>query len=580
MPLKINFKGFTIIYPGVYTNIDVSRLENIISGVSGILALIGSARDGISKEPVIFTDIFEAINHYGSGDLVDALYIASNSFANPPTPPPQVIICYRTNPVQRASFTIQSIKGINILKIYSRYWNLKGNQDWFNLSKDTNTNTFTLNAKGKEGLITKTFGNWFLKITNITSDKIIHIKIEKRTTGKYFVVEIIDQNTNNIEQTFEFEIFEGYLIQNLINDLGVISAIQVEPNLSELGFETINLDLVDININPNERYIFSAYGYELKEALENVFDVEVLSDFEEPQEYQTTFLQGAVENFPSTQDIIDGINAIKNLPATQIAICDSNKTSFQGWVSVLLSQLNENNSAKGRNERQAYLGVDVETKEEAIQISSSLQSPYIVLFIQKGIWNIAGRNKKLPPWAFGVACASMKASAPLGKPLTFKYPRVVSIDDKLFGKPINENIDLITKGICLVDKVEKGIRIIRGNTTYFLTQNDALISEEVVQIFLAIKKSIRENLEDRFIGEIFTNPIDLITNAIQSILDSFVGIGVLVPTTDEQGNPLPPYRNLQVKREGDTILWSVEATTNMGINFIVGDVILTKLKFI
>ena len=236
-------------------------------------------------------------------------------------------------------------------------------------------------------------------------------------------------------------------------------------------------------------------------------------------------------------------------------------------------------SISGKNERHAFVGLNL-NKQAAITEATLLQS-WDTTFVTQSITlptstdNFisglpAGTFIQMPEWAAAVTLAGLRAGAPLGEPLTWKYVRAFGVTQTSDWTPKNDAEDLILNGVTVFENVAgKGIRIIKCITTYTRANNDAYTEESLVQGWKNIAYEWRTAIEDRYTGTrgLLSNVQTVVpfSNAILSrlrdqgqIADSYI-----------DGAFIPGYREIRANLSGDVLSLSASVSPVPGINFIL-----------
>lgn len=114
-----------------------------------------------------------------------------------------------------------------------------------------------------------------------------------------------------------------------------------------------------------------------------------------------------------------------------------------------------------------------------------------------------GEIVTFPEWASALAAAGMRAGAPLGEPITWKYAQMFGVtSDASWSESNNDDVvALELNGVTVINNIQgKGFRIDKGITTFTKSDNDAYTEETIVQIWKNVAYELRSTLEDVYVG--------------------------------------------------------------------------------
>src|SRR5262249_30193254 len=115
----------------------------------------------------------------------------------------------------------------------------------------------------------------------------------------------------------------------------------------------------------------------------------------------------------------------------------------------------------------------------------------------------AGQSVFFPEWAGACVGAGMRAGAPLGEPLTWKFANVSGVSsDSSWAEASNSGVTLIElNGGVVINTVRgRGFRFDKVITTYTRSNNDAYSEETLVQLWKLVAFNLRQALQDAFVG--------------------------------------------------------------------------------
>lgn len=237
-------------------------------------------------------------------------------------------------------------------------------------------------------------------------------------------------------------------------------------------------------------------------------------------------------------------------------------------------------STKGKNERQAYIGMKG-TKSQVLAQAGVLNSFNTCLSAQKvTALNELATLEQFEEYAFAVMQAGMRAGAELGEPLTWKYLRANALTQDASWNPTDDGEDMILGGVLIAETVpNRGFRIVKGVTTYTREDNDAYTEESVVMGWKNVSYELRTHLENLFIGrKVSPTNISGLKSQADAKLSQLRAAGAIVDSIFADGSRELAYRNLEVTASLDTVTLSVVVSPVSGINFILNNIYLVPAQ--
>lgn len=282
-------------------------------------------------------------------------------------------------------------------------------------------------------------------------------------------------------------------------------------------------------------------------------------------------------------DALGGVRANQVVPLISEDLAGLGQGSTATFASVL-AQVDAHvafySSTKGKNERQAYVGKKG-TKSQVLAAAASLNSLHTCLSSQQvTVLNEAATLEQMPEWAFAVQQAGMRAGAELGEPLTWKYLRVSDIAQDASWNPQDDGEELILGGCLIAEKVpSRGVRIVKGITTFTREDNDAFTEESVVNGWKNISFELRTHLENLFTGRrVSPQNISAVKSQADAKLSQLRAAGQIVDSVFPDGSRELAYRQLEVSASLDTVNVSVVVSPVSGINFILNNIFLVPAQ--
>jgi hypothetical protein len=182
--------------------------------------------------------------------------------------------------------------------------------------------------------------------------------------------------------------------------------------------------------------------------------------------------------------------------------------------------------------------------------------------------------------------AGMRAGADIGEPLTYKYIRALGLQFGTSTAPLSTTDlnSLLLNGVSPVERdlTSGAFRIVKCTTCYIKTQNNALMEESIIQGLGAVTKDLRKGLDTLTGTKATLGQISNIEDILKVILTQYGpedegGNGFLIRSIGDDGNALPPFRDIAVTigvypDPSDVARVSVTVTPVSGINFILNTI--------
>jgi len=236
-------------------------------------------------------------------------------------------------------------------------------------------------------------------------------------------------------------------------------------------------------------------------------------------------------------------------------------------------------STIGKSEREAWIGLHL-GKAPAISEANLINDFNAVMVIQQlnlptsapnfpTQGTAVGTFTNFPEWATALSLACMRAGAPLGEPLTWKYVRGFGLANTADWTVLNDANDLLLNGITVLELIPAGIRVIRCLTTYSRDNNDAYTEESVVQAWKDIAYTWRTALENRYTGTrgLLSN-VQTVVPYSKVVLDALRQQGEIADSFIN-GAVVPGFRDITASLSGDVLTVTGTVSPVEGINFIL-----------
>lgn len=600
MTTQVLFNGAVIVRPGAYTQIDASQFQSTVLQGLGIVGLVGEADQGPPRTVQSFLTAVDVRKTYVSGDLVEAAAIVADPSADPRIPTgAQQIVCYKVNgstksTVTSAPFTFTSLQwgvsqnNITVAIAVSSpgFVVTVNNLDAFgSLLSETSpvvggTGKFTIQYTGAGSAATMTINATTLTttVTGATADNLSLSFADYPTlaqllqaiaaTGKYTVASLVT-NSNSFSS----------------GQLDGVTAVDIKTSLTTVFAK--NADIVNW-VNTNSQQISATYT-----AGSTAFTGPLAA----------TQLTGGTRGTSANTDWTNGFSALANVRINQVVpLASADAATAQGTftiasiVAATVAYAKLASSTAGQNEVQAWVGVS-QNKTTLITTGNTQNSEHLVLFGERSqrttsmssqtyvggtlLNYTAGQVITFPEWATACVAAGMRAGAPLGEPLTWKFANVtgVSSDSSWSEQNNSDVVAMELNGVAVLNTVRgRGFRFDKMITTYTKSNNDAYTEEVIVQGWKLVAFNLRQELQDAFVGRggslqrVSTTPA-----VVASVMQPFKDAGLITDSV-VNGKTLNAWRKVSWSLNGDQLTVNVTVTITPGINFVLTTIVLVPAQ--
>jgi phage tail sheath gpL-like len=231
---------------------------------------------------------------------------------------------------------------------------------------------------------------------------------------------------------------------------------------------------------------------------------------------------------------------------------------------------------KYRKERRCFLGkrgTFAQAKAAALAINNERAS-----MLMQDVYALGadGSLAWFQPHMAAAFCAGMMAGAVVGQPITFKYINVSGIRHvkkqgitpsalELFD-PRTSSEQAIQNGLLvLLNPSKGGIKIVLQNSTYNKDDNFVYNRPSVLYVGDYVAMSLREQLENTFVGEATTFTAGDVKTKIEAILNGYIKELIIVR-----------YRGIVVTIVSNTIYIDMIITPVEGIDFVLNRIELER----
>jgi hypothetical protein len=175
----------------------------------------------------------------------------------------------------------------------------------------------------------------------------------------------------------------------------------------------------------------------------------------------------------------------------------------------------------------------------------------------------------------------MRAGAPLGEPLTWKFANVsgVSSDSSWSEQSNSDVVSIELNGGTVLNTVRgRGFRFDKVITTYTKSNNDAYTEETIVQIWKLVAFNLRQALQDAFVGRGGTaQRVSTVPGVVASVMQPLKDAGAITDSV-VNGKRLNAWRNVTWSLSGDQLTVGVTVTPTPGINYVLTTIVLVPAQ--
>jgi hypothetical protein len=600
MTTQVLFNGQVLVRPGAYTKIDASQFQSTVLQGLGIVGLIGEAEQGQPRVPLSFFSPADVRRTYVSGDLVEAAAMVADPSGDPRIPAgAQQIVCYKVNNSAKSTLTAAPFT------FSSLQWGVRQNNITVGIAISapgfvvtvTNldetgsiitevsgvvggTGKFTIQYTGAGSAATMTINATTLTttVTGAAADNLnlafadyptLALLIQAiAATGKYAVAALVT-NTNSFAS----------------GQLDGVTAVDIKTAVTTVFAK--NADIVNY-INANSAQISATY-------------TAGATAFTGP--LATSQLTGGTRGTSANTDWSNGFTALQNIRVNQtIPLASADAVAAQGTftiasiVSALVAYGKLASSTAGQNEVQGWAGVS-QTKTNFIATANAQNSEHLVLFAERSqrptsvagqtyvggalLQYTAGQVIFFPEWATACIAAGMRAGAPLGEPLTWKYANVTGVSsDSSWSETSNSDVVSIElNGGTVLNSVRgRGFRFDKVITTFTKANNDAYTEETIVQIWKLVAFNLRQALQDAFVGRGGSlQRVSTVPGVVASVMQPLKDAGAITDSV-VNGQRINAWRKVTWSLNGDQLTVDVTVTPTPGINFALTTIVLVPAQ--
>jgi len=604
MPVFVRFGGRDIYRPGCYSKIDVSTLNNLISGEAGTVIVVGEATAGEPLTAYAFSDPKSMIDAFVDGDLADAAQIlfdparAGQVIEGVEVAGASRVIAIKTNDSTQGALTLLDATSAAAMIVSGRIW---GTEDGFTtiaVAAGTSGGKKITTVRTRAPLIgTETHDNigqyaWFkCQRTNAGGATGAAVRYA-RATGNL----ILRKQTVGPVWTDEFTIScAGKTVADVIAEINTKTAWSaVTVNAAAGSKSAADLDNVaadsDSALSPDYSDMYGVLQDCVDTLNASSSHVEatrsaLANGIAPPNTLSATYLVGGALGTTDGTDVDNALIEAAKYDARFVVSLFVTTTSGGTAIDTVNGKFATHASTlsgiTGRAERQVFLAQHVTAKADAITAAQTLASEYAALSVTEVYReDAAGAKQWLGEWAAAAMCAGIAAATPIGTPLTFKYIKAYDLRYGWTWNPLTDPEDLIKTGVLVFESDPgQGIRLLKDVTTYTATDNDILRIVSGKEMHLWHKKMIRLNIEQYFVG---VKGKGIVTDrAVESrmielhrtLSDTSNPDFLFIASTADDGTVTPPFRNIVAQSSGAVIRVTGEVNYAPGIQFVLNELV-------
>lgn len=594
--IRVNFAGASLVKPGSYTDTQVAQ-GSLASPALGVVALIGESDEGLpfAQETGLSAvtygpDEFAAIvDKFGSGELVDAAKLAIS-----PSNDPQIrggaqeLILIKTNASTIAQMAIPQGAGT-----YGTLSAKRAGSPGNNISY-----ACSIVSSGPDtGRAIITLSRLDTGVKEISAPLGLNPVLTVRCTDGTATAATITITETTISTTIT-----GGTTASLSLDKDRFATIKqfadflnTQPGYTAtIASAALGAKSPDILDQVTAASILSASLVIKKDAFEvrDFFAQSSLATFSQaiasglPTVKPQTHFTGGAKGATSAANVTDAIDALLKrrvnfiVPlfsrdaAADIAdnLTDPASTyDIHATHTALAAHCNLAASVKGRKERQGWVGFK-DTFANTAEASAAISSARVAMCFQDVdvVSASTGLLTLKQPHMLAVLAASMKASAAVGLPNTFKSPSIGGFAHTEFDAETQAD-KALEANLCFVEKAPSGgFRFVLDNSTYSSDTNAWIYNRpSVLYAADTAAYAIRINTE-QFIGQRNSDVTDQsITNLLVGVMDQLKSAGIIVADANSK---FKGYKDLNVKIKGSIVEIDVTLVLVEGLEFILSTI--------
>lgn len=229
-----------------------------------------------------------------------------------------------------------------------------------------------------------------------------------------------------------------------------------------------------------------------------------------------------------------------------------------------------------RSERMVFSSIK-DTFANSRTAAKSLNSEFSQMLIQDvDVVDVLGNVTTKQPHIAAAIAAGLRAGAPIGEPLTFKFGNISGFSHVDYNSKTDVEFAL-TDGLMVLEAPDSGgFRFVLDNTTYGKDANFVFNRGNVFSAAQYVAYNLRRQIEDIFVGtKVSSNNATSVKSVATQILTQYRDAEILVGDDTNKGLG---FRNLVVTTVGNVTNLDVIITPVQGNEFILLTLVLDNIR--
>lgn len=555
--MSVFFNGRKIVTPATASKVNDDAMRNKNLSVGNVVALLGVSAGGKPKTALRFGSPQQAQAELASGELLDAVLKAFDPSSE--VGGPDTVVAIRVNPATQAALALLN-GATTVINLASTGYGLRENQVKVKIEAGTSTGKRVTVQRGNDyyvgdnlarNMFSVIYGGAQASATITTNGTQVILAAPAGTPvatidlNSYTTVQAVVDRINAVAD-FTATVLDGNTTAATLNTLDYVTAQSVKTIYSV----TANLQAIVDWFNGNAEPLVTA----TRAAAVGLV----------PDNIAFTYLAGATEGSPVSQDWTDAFTALQNVDVQWLTPVTSDPSIHAMADTHCVYMTNV-----ARRERRAICGMAAGTTDaQAIAAAKLLNSDRTSLVhIGHYDYNDAGVLTLYPPYMSAARVAGGFAGVNPGTPLTNKNFKCRGLEREL--RIPTDTDALIEGGVLCIGNTDQGFKVIKSISTWLVNTNYNKVEQSCgVAIDFTIR-NVREAV-DVLRGQKGT-PL-LLSRAVsitESVLRELAkaepqGPGVLAGDAAS-----PAYRNITATLDGDVVQVSFDASPVIPANYIL-----------
>lgn len=547
----VNFNGRRIVHPGAYDYIDGNAMTSVTPGGLNLPIVVGTSAAGKQNAVKYFGDLATARSYLRGGDILTALEIMFAPSAQGGGGA-SIVGVQIVNPTVQASLTAGSVVQTSI------EYGLGGNR---------------IQAKLEDGTITGTkkytVSRWDINKLEIYDNVGAVIQIAYTGTQLYAAVTVTqsaglaitleikigaDSASSQTDLSLDLTLARFATIDNIVSYISSTSNYTAKLlNIKSSGLASSTLDAAS-TISILTAYNLLAVKGDLQYQVTNSSELVSITT-------STTPLANFALTYLSAGDI-------GTTPTSWATYFDTLKKEFSDILVVLspdaaihAEALTHVGQMALRNQKQVLFtgGASGETSDKAKQRALGLSSSRAVIGYPSIYHGVNGGLIPLAAYFTGALIAGRVAGVSPTDPVTFDQVSVIGLENNLIeGDPTID--DLITSGVCTLERINGGgVRIVQGITTYLEANNPLYREISCRRGADVLSETMRKTMEDKYVGK----------KGVRATTSSVTTTAIDILEQALRDDDIVSYRNISVRVVSGVIYVNYEVSQADPINYVL-----------